>query len=350
MKREQRPQTVILTLLLWFGYLVINYFFFSLPFDTGASMVLALRVVLIHAILFYANYSLLLPYLLEKNKYGLYFLSLAGLVLFTFLLFIWTNELIFIRDMMQADHHRHFRGGPPMDRAFRNHMFVNNIVGSLAVLFVSSTYWTIRRNQQRQQREVSLMNENLQTEMKFLKAQINPHFLLNAMNNIYSMATGHQEKTADMIMKLSEMMKYVLYETNARQVPLGREIRYIKDFIAFQHIKYEEEPDIRVELSNIDETKKISPMILIPFIENAFKHSRLDDGHGYVDIKIYTAGDELQMQVANTLAKSESRDKTGGIGLENVKKRLEYLYPRHNQLVIQQTEGTFTVDLTLTLK
>ncbi|GAA0892234.1 hypothetical protein GCM10009122_19130 [Fulvivirga kasyanovii] len=347
---NQRIQLIVLSVLLWIGYLLIHYYFLSFPFDAEASIILAIRIVAIHAILFYVNYLILLPKLLERNRYVGYFLSLAVLIVFTYILFSLSNELPFIHDALETGRHRRFHGAPRLERAFRSRIFINNIISSLAVLFISSTYWTIRRNQQRKQREVNLMNENLQTEMKFLKSQINPHFLLNAMNNIYYMATTKGEKTPDMIMKLSEMMKYVLYETNAKQVLLSREINYINDYIDFQRIKFEKQPDIRVDLSAVDGHKNISPMILIPFIENAFKHSNLDDDIGFVEVKLSTSGQTLQLLVRNTVGKAGTKDKTGGIGLENVKRRLEYLYAGKYELNIREEGDVFGIDLKLELK
>ncbi|MBL6447533.1 histidine kinase [Fulvivirga sp. 29W222] len=346
----QRTQLVALSILLWIGYFLIHYYFLSFPFDSEASIILATRVVAIHAILFYVNYHILLPKLLDKNKYVTYFLSLAILIVFTYFLFSLSNEMPFIHDAQETGRHRRFHEAPRLERAFRSRIFINNIISSLAVLFISSTYWTIRRNQQRKQREINLMNENLQTEMKFLKSQINPHFLLNAMNNIYYMATTRGEKTPDMIMKLSEMMKYVLYETNAKQVLLSREISYINDYIDFQRIKFEQQPDIRVDFSGADGDKNISPMILIPFIENAFKHSNLGDDTSFVEIRLSTSGHSLQMLVSNTISRSSTKDKTGGIGLENVKRRLEFLYPDQYELSINDDEHVFTINLKLELK
>lgn len=345
-----RIQLIALSILLWVGYLLIHYYFLSFPFDTGASIVLAIRVVVIHAILFYVNYYILLPRFLERNKYISYFLSLVMLIVFTYILFSLSNELSFIHESLETGKHRRFHGAPRLERAFRSRIFINNIISSLAVLFISSTYWTIRRNQQRKQREINLMNENLQTEMKFLKSQINPHFLLNAMNNLYYLATTQREKTPDMIMKLSEMMKYVLYETNAKQVLLSREVNYINDYIEFQRIKFEKQPDISADFSGVDGNKNISPMILIPFIENAFKHGNLDDDTGFVEIKLSTSAQTLHLLVRNTVSKGGTKDKTGGIGLENVKRRLEFLYAGQYKLAIKEEEHVFSVDLKLELK
>ena len=346
----RKLKVVLLSIVVWIGYLMVHFYFLNFPFDPQASLILAIRVVIVHIILFYTNYYLLLPRLLDKQRYFIYFIALALLIVITYILFSLSHQIPIIHEALETGRHHRFRGVPRLDRAFRSRMFINNIISSLAVLFISSTYWIIRRNQQRQQDEINLRSENLETEMKFLKSQINPHFLLNAMNNLYYMAVTKGEKTPDMLMKLSEMLKYVLYETNTAQVPLAREVQYIRDYIEFQQIKYESPPDIRLDLDEANGHKMISPMILIPFIENAFKHGNIDEHNGHVAIKIKTEANSLAMTVSNTHRQDETKDKTGGIGLENAKRRLDLIYKSQYVLDIKDDGQVFDVSLKINLQ
>ena len=335
-------------ILLWVSYFLLQYYFLSFPFDTNSALILASRVVLIHGFLFYVNSYLLLPGLLDKNRYILYFLSICLLLILTFYLFAFSNELGIVREALESGRFRRFRAGPNVERTFRSRIFINNLISSLAVLFISTTYWIIRRSQQRKQHEINLINENLQTEMKFLKSQVNPHFLLNALNNIYSLASIKSPKTPEMVMRLSEMLKYVLYGANTKKVPLEQEITYIKDYIAFQKLKYEQEPAITADFNNINPELNIAPMLLIPFIENSFKHSNLDDEEGYVNILITTVDQKIHLAIENSINNTyQKKDKLGGIGLNNVRRRLNLLYPEKHTLKISQGANVFTVELTL---
>ena len=206
----------------------------------------------------------------------------------------------------------------------------------LAILFISTTYWLTIQSRKRKQAETQLKNEHLDSELKFLKSQVNPHFLFNALNNIYSLSYTGSTKAPTMIMKLSEMMRYVLYESNEEKVSLEKEITYITHFIDFQKLKIEGSPNITLEIDNVDSSILLEPMLFIPFIENSFKHSKIEDTkESWIKIKISTQQQEIRF----------NKDNTGGIGLENVRKRLQLLYPDRHELKITQDEQEFSISL-----
>jgi len=192
-----------------------------------------------------------------------------------------------------------------------------------------------------------MKNENLQTELKFLKSQINPHFLFNALNNIYSLSYTHSEKTPEMIMKLSNMLRYMLYENNERKVSLREEITYIRHYIDFQLLKIEGSPRLQIDMDQADGSLMIEPMLFIPFIENSFKHSNIEDTkHGWIKLQLRTEGKKVYFHISNSIpARTYTKDVVGGIGLQNIRKRLELLYPGKHQLNITSHDHVFEVDL-----
>ncbi len=195
------------------------------------------------------------------------------------------------------------------------------------------------------QREIDLMHQNIEFEMKFLKSQINPHFLFNAMNNIYALSIIKSERTPEMILKLSDMLRFTLYESENKKVKVGREVDYIINFIEFQKIKMDSEPNIRVDISNCNKELMIEPMLLVPFIENSFKHGNIDNTKkGWLQVEIKTLGPMLVFQVANSLPSiAINKDVVGGIGVENVRKRLDMLYPGRYELSITTDDSEFRV-------
>ena len=196
-----------------------------------------------------------------------------------------------------------------------------------------------------QKREIDLTHQNIEIEMKFLKSQINPHFLFNALNNIYALSVIKNERTPEMILKLSDMLRYTLYGSESKKVKVAREIEYIQNFIEFQKLKMDSEPNIVVDTSNCNSELLIEPMLMIPFIENSFKHGNIDNAKkGWLQVEVKTLGPILIFQVKNSLPSiAINKDVVGGIGVENVRKRLDILYPNKYELNIQTTDSAFAV-------
>ncbi|MCL5244554.1 histidine kinase [Cellulophaga sp. 20_2_10] len=192
-------------------------------------------------------------------------------------------------------------------------------------------------------------NENLETELKLLKSQINPHFLFNALNNIYALSAIDTTKTQESISYLSTMLRYVLYECERPFVLLSKEVEYIENYIKLFALKSSKKYPIETNFNIEDSTLKIAPMLLIPFVENAFKHSNVEQIRGtYININLTSKGNTITFNVENTIAQDNIiKDAVGGIGLENVKKRLEILYPKKHNLSISKNDGIFKVELKL---
>jgi len=185
-------------------------------------------------------------------------------------------------------------------------------------------------------------------ELKFLKSQINPHFLLNTFNNLYGLSLSEPEKTPDAIMKLSEMMRYVLHESNTEKVPLKKEIAYLSHLISIQKLRYERPPHIWFDTQGITDDHFIAPLLLISFVENAFKHGEVTDLTAPLVIHILVEDHTLLFYTKNKIS-DKNKDSMGGIGLQNVKRRLNLLYPGRHTLNITDEGPDFEVLLTIKL-
>ena len=222
-------------------------------------------------------------------------------------------------------------------------------MNTIPSLFISTIIWFSELARRRRQQESDLKSESLQSEMKFLKSQINPHFLFNALNNIYSLSITKSQKAPEMIMKLSEMLRHVVYDSS-NKTTLEKEIQYINNFIEFQNLKIGTKVDVKFEC-DANGSEIIEPMVLIPFVENAFKHGDIENNpNGFVHIQLLTKRKYLHYSVINTYPKTkESKDKYGGVGIQNVKKRLEVAYPGKANLHSEAKEGIFSVELDMHL-
>jgi len=206
----------------------------------------------------------------------------------------------------------------------------------------------------RKQREVEeLKSVVVESELQFLKSQINPHFLFNNLNNLYSYAIEQSPKTPEIILELSGFLRYMLYECTEKYVPLDQEIRQLENFVNLNQLQIEDRGQIGFTRENIRPGYRIAPLILIVFIENAFKHSMVSQSENiFIDICIrMTDAGRLTLRCKNSYQpRSNTESLSQGIGLENVKKRLQLLYPEAHQLDILKREDRFEVNLTMDLR
>lgn len=202
-------------------------------------------------------------------------------------------------------------------------------------------------------KQKEIVAEQLSIKLKFLRSQISPHFIFNVLTNLVSLARKRSEQLEPALIMLSDLMRYMLYESDEKKVPLSREIEYLKSYIELQKLRfgYDVEIETNITLSENDTQQSIEPMLLIPFVENAFKH-----GMGVDDslIQIYLAvnNHKLEFDVKNKFDDDEyeSKDASSGIGLENVRSRLMLLYPKEHTLEIKKENNLFHIHLTLQLK
>jgi LytS/YehU family sensor histidine kinase len=199
-----------------------------------------------------------------------------------------------------------------------------------------------------QQRE-ALKMENLNAELKFLKSQINPHFLFNCLNTIYSLAHKHSAQTEHAIIKLSTILRYMIYESNEDKVQLQQELQYLEDYIDIQRLRLPEDIVVDYAVQGNPAGLRIEPMLLVPFVENAFKHGISYAEPSFIAIAVAIERNQVRLVVENAVFKQRVAEK-GGIGLQNVRKRLELLYTEDHELEITEAENQFIVDLKIELK
>ncbi len=235
------------------------------------------------------------------------------------------------------------------------------LLGSLSDLFIIhflvagfSTIFKIISDWARIQRErQELERRNMQSELKFLRSQINPHFLFNTLNNLYALTLKKSDKAPEIVIKLSEMMRYMLYECNEKTVPLIKEVNYLRNYLDLEELRQAKDIDINLKVNGMVTNQQIAPLMFIPFIENSFKHGLSNQiSNGFVNIRLDVKPDKVHLIVENskpeTLPATRGK-RSGGIGLVNVRRRLNLLYPNRHELVINNNPHTYQVDLKIDL-
>ncbi len=291
-----------------------------------------------HLLLFlFVNY-VLIPNFFNSRKYLQFFVFLIG----TIILFGIVEEGV-VEKILTPDS----RG--------RNDVTLKSIYWFLGEILVPLlTFMSIKfvfDNVKQQQKLEKIEQNRLRNELKLLKSQIQPHILFNSLNSLYHFALKKSEELPDLILKLSNVLRYVVYEGHEEKVLLAKELSFIKDYIDLQEVQYEGRGDIHydIQLQHLAESTKIAPFLLIPFIENCFKHSfgtKIKDV--FVDIRIIVNGQELTLKAENNFEENRKKEEEliqGGIGLKNVEKRLQLLYPNQHRLTIDSDEQRYMVDL-----
>lgn len=226
---------------------------------------------------------------------------------------------------------------------------INIAIYILGILYGISRDW-IRKYRQ----ESKIVQEKMRADIDLLRSQINPHFFFNALNNIFAITQRNQDEEAGQaIMKLSGLMRYMIYDSDVAEISLIREIEHIANYLEVARLRFgkDERPDIRMNTEGDFQKDKIAPLLLVPFVENALKHGIGSKGEGYMHLHVRQKDGRLHFLVENpVLEKAESLKKHSGIGLENVRKRLQLLYPDRHQLDISTSNGKFKVELILRLE
>jgi sensor histidine kinase YesM len=302
------------------------------------------RTVEVYQLSFFLNYALaalfsnyfLLPRFFYKKKYGKFALSLIVVFAATIFMEEGILEKIYFPDT---------RG-----KFFAGIIFsLIDVVPVVAILSGFKFGWDALMKQKEVETLQSAVKEG---QLQFLKSQVNPHFLFNNLNNLYAYAIENSPKTPKIILELSSVLRYMLYECQVEFVSLLKEVNQMQDFINLNELQIEERGEIKIKIKNIQESYKITPLIFIVFIENAFKHSTASLTE---NIKIDISFDLLDNGILKFICKnnhqpqSNTDNLTHGIGLENVRKRLELLYPNAHQLKITSDENWYEVDLEIKL-
>ncbi len=198
-----------------------------------------------------------------------------------------------------------------------------------------------------------LQTQTMQSELKFLKSQINPHFLFNTLNNLYALTLKKSDKAPEIVIKLSEMMRYMLYECNEKRVLLSKEVNYLRNYLDLETLRQGKNVDINFSVNGQVGDQQIAPLMFIPFLENSFKHGLNNQlSQGFVNIKMDVGPRKVHFFIENSKAEAiplQTHKRSGGIGLVNVRRRLNLLYPNHYKLKIKDNPKTYAITLDIEL-
>ncbi len=335
-------------LFLWalvYGFFLFPFFFQLRQLPPNLPIRLVLTIVL-----FYFNYFVLVPQLLLKKRTLIYLITcislivVAGLVVHLGFTPRPNNPPFFPRpDINQSLPLR----GPGRPWRFMGHIFtLINLSAPIIVSGLLRLYIEWRKNEDLRKK---VENEKVSSELQFLKTQLNPHFLFNSLNAIYSLSVKNSNRTSDAIISLSELMRYMLYEADNDMVPLNKELEYIKNYVQLQRLRLSDSANVKLKISGEDKGKKVPPLLFISFIENAFKYGTDFKGRTYVNIILLIEEKTIHFKVENKIGAHRGHNKNSGVGLENIKNRLKLLYPNSHELKITNTGEMYLVDLILQL-
>jgi two-component system, LytTR family, sensor kinase len=287
----------------------------------------------LRVLLFYGNAYVFIPKLVYRNQFQRYLLVL---VLCLVVMLVW--DRFFFQLFIEGLQHK-----------VRN-FFVFNLPFFVFLIITSTAFRMIRDRIEEEKLAKERETENLKTELSFLRSQVSPHFMFNVLNNMVALSRKKSDLLEPSLIKLSSLLRYMLYETDEDKVALEKEIEYLQSYIDLQQQRFGKNITIR---SNIQQATgyQIEPMLLIPFVENAFKHGTGFIENASIDIDLVVRDGVLHFSVKNRYndAVAEVKDKTSGIGLNNVKRRLNLLYHHNHKLAIRKEEGWYMVQLQLNL-
>lgn len=315
----------------------------------------AITSTLVIVVVILLNSIILLPNLYFKKRYFTYSLSIA---LFTSIVAVILNKYFYNPDppfqvselssmpYQMRERLEFMQQGPAgMIRWFTT--LVPVLLGLFANNAIELTLYAISKEKE----NVALEKEKLIAENNFLKAQINPHFLFNALNNIYTLILSKSEKAPENLMRLSNMLRYMVYDCTAKFVPIQKEIEYLNQYLSLVHLKDSKGLNITSNINITNRDLMVPPLLFIPFIENAIKHSNIDDTvNGWINFSIDENGRTIKYLVENSHSvHNSSKVEHNGIGIDNIRKRLELSYPETHIIKIEKSDDKFTAFMKLSL-
>ncbi|MFC3159749.1 Histidine kinase [Chryseobacterium arachidis] len=315
------------------GAVLVPYFVFH-----SKNTVFNITFFITSSICFYVNYFIVVPKFFDADKlyksFFAFFLSVASFVMVRYL-----AEEIFLPHFFGI---RNYAEGVSF-----GFYFFDNIFYSSTTIFISTTFWFFKYSMKAEQEKSELIEARKTAELQALKTQINPHFIFNSLNNIYSLVYQKSDKALPALEELSQLLRYSTKDLGEDAITLDKEIGYIDSLTALEKLRIKN-PELLVFEKNINHPKlNISPMILVPFVENAFKHGDFRDKGFYM--KVSDEQHILHFYLLN-YKKERMKDSVSGIGIANVKKRLEILYPKKYELNINNSQTEFVVDLKIDLR
>ncbi|WP_248876901.1 sensor histidine kinase [Epilithonimonas zeae] len=366
-KFYNKSPKIIFHFLMWFVFsalLFLNYYI-ELKLSVFEGLILTLRNAVNNMVVFYIFFYLLVPKIfLLKRKTSIILLILS----IPILVYIWmiVNHFMYVfyyhlgyeinvpvyKDIIKKNGSISLIEAIPFKAVIGNAVLV--IFTMLPFFFVKILLEIIKiynRTTELQQQKLEVEIQNINIEKDFLKSQLNPHFLFNTLNNLYGLSVKKDDLAPEVILNLSDIMSYTLYESNAEKVALEKEIDFIKNYFELEKMRYPKDKNILLEISGEDEISGlyIAPLMTFTFIENAFKYGLKSSQNQFIKQEIEIKNNTFYFILENDIDKTEIKKEFGGIGLENIKKRLQLLYPNQHILNIKTLENSFRVELKINL-
>ena len=299
------------------------------------------RIVLT-PLLTYTNYLFLVPvFLLRKRLWQYILISVVLLVLFNVIV----NSYFSAAPLSRISEFTGVTNVKPLKRMSDAMLAIASFSFFLLGGVMGLTKDIYKREKLNRIKEMS----RKETELQFLRAQLNPHFLFNSLNSIYSLVREKSSEAPQAVITLSELMRYMLYEAKKELVPLTKEIDYIKNFVQLQILRLSDSKNVKLRISGEYDDKLIAPLLLVPFVENAFKYGTDFQGETYVDINLKVISETLFFTITNKIGPYKKDLESSGIGLENIKNRLQILFPEEHSMLITKENGNYSVNLELQL-
>ncbi|WP_299364111.1 sensor histidine kinase [Winogradskyella sp.] len=301
-------------------------------------------------ILFYTNYFILVPKLLLKKRIFIYILaSVLFLSAFNYLMVNVLPHSAFapINNQVIKDQMIKRQMSIPLLKGIR---YAMPLVFSLSIFLLGGIFSLVIDFYKRERLSKSMENQQKEMELQFLRTQLNPHFLFNSLNSIYSLVRSKSDDASEAVITLSELMRYMLYEVGETKVPLEKEINYIKHYIALQRLRLKNTENVKLNVHGDTKHLKIHPLLLISFIENAFKYGTDYQGNTKINIAISVKENRLFFNVENIIGLYKKDETNSGVGLKNIENQLNYLYKDSHQLITKIEDGYYKVDLSLKLE
>ncbi len=334
---QHRLSIIIAHVLVWVFFGIAIFFYHPLfsgveiPYQAWVKQAVTLILLVI---IFYINVAVLVPRFLLRNQLFYYSVMVIALVATTVMVNRWVEDTLDDRRSLAANMHeqqtkntRFSPGGLPRQRRPIDRP---TILISALVLGIGTSITVIQKWQKDKQQREELEKEKISSELSFLKAQINPHFFFNTLNNIYALTQVDAAQAGNAIHRLSRMMRYLLYETQQGETLLSQEIAFVQDYISLMQLRLTDAVKLTIDIScSFIPDLPMAPMVLLPFVENAFKHGVSATQASEIDIIIQQSGSQLDVSIKNSIIKDNniSLDSNSGIGLQNTRRRLDLLYP-----------------------
>lgn len=358
---------ISLHVLMWFCFSLLLFLSYHIAYQLSYfySFLLTIRMLIVNSFVFYLFFYGLVPLLMKSNRTKTILLLLIS---FPVGLYIWLTITYFISFIY------HYFGfeipngelkgaiGMSMQQTFWEAISVKRmlsqafiVISILSPFFFVKILFEVSSNYSKMlsltKQKITLEIENINIEKDFLKAQLNPHFLFNTLNNLYGLVLKKDQSASEVILNLSDLMSYTLYESNTDKVLIEKEVDFISNYFQLEKMRYNSTKQIELFIQKTENLNHvfIAPLLTFTFIENAFKYG-LKSNYPFLNLKLTITPDLFDFFIENDVEENRSEEEFGGIGILNIQKRLTLLYPNQHQLLIENSENKYTIHLKINLK